>query len=655
MPLAGAMVELSSLDLRHLVQELSVLNDAYVDKAYQTGPKEFLIRLRHKERGRFDLVIRPGAWAALADEPPETPEQPSAFAMALRKRVANARVRRVRQHEFDRVLVFDMERGGDPFRLVAELFGQGNVIVVGSDDRIDLAWRTEKFRHRIVKKGEPFKFPPARPGPEDLTAADLAARAKASKRDLVRFLAVEAGLGGDLAEASIATAGLAKEQPAAQAPEEAFAKTIEALRDLLDRPPEPRLITGDGAPRFQGARLRPDEQPAQRFDTLSAAILAAAEAQADVEAEEADVDEEYERLLRQKEHQEQGIARLKEEAAEFEQAAETIYKRYQDFEGLLDRIRKAAKESGWNAFQAEATRGDAWPDVKAVDPAAKRVRIAWEGQTVEVDPEESVETNASAAFDQAKEVRAKIDGARKALKDTERLIRRREKHQAKRAKTEEKQEALSRRTFWFMAYRWCYTTEGLLMIAGRDAATNEKLVKKHMKSGDVYAHADVHGAPSTVLKTEGIDAGEESLEELCRFAATFSKAFNQFASTDAYWVKPEQVTKTPQSGEFVPKGAFIIRGTRHYRKDLPLEAGVGIVHLDDQGGLLAPGSEEGHRHLMAGPWVSVRAHARPALRVVRGDRKPSDVAKEISQRLGVPLDAVAAALPSASLTWEEAE
>lgn len=651
------MVELSSLDLRHLVQELSVLNDAFVDKAYQTGPKEFLIRLRHKERGRFNLVIRPGAWAALADEPPETPEQPSSLAMALRKRIANARVRRVRQHEFDRVLVFDLERGGDPFNLVAELFGQGNLVVVGGDGRIDLAWRNETFRHRVIRKGEPFKFPPARPGPENLTAAELAARAKASKRDLVRFLAVEAGLGGDLAESSLATADVAKDQPAAQTPDADFAKTLDALREILDRPPEPRLVAGDGVPRFQGSRLRPDEDEAQRFPTLSAAILAAAQAQADVEAEEEEVDEEHERLVRQKQHQEQGIQRLQEEAAEFEEAAEAIYKRYQDFEALLARIREAVAEHGWNTFQAEATRGDAWPEVKAVDPADKRVRIAWEGQTVEVDPAESVETNASAAFDQAKDVRTKIEGAREALADTQRLIRRRKKRQVTQEKTEAKQEALSRRTFWFMAYRWCYTTEGLLMIAGRDATTNEKLVKKHMKPGDVYAHADVHGAPSTVLKTEGVDPEqlEASLEELCRFAATFSKAFNQFASTDAYWVTPEQVTKTPRSGEFVPKGGFIIRGSRNYRKDLPLEAGVGIVHLDDQGGLLPPGTEEGHRQLMAGPWVSVKVHARPALRVVRGERKPSDVAKEISRRLGVPLDAVAAALPSASLRWEEPE
>ena len=78
--------------------------------------------------------------------------------VALRKRLANARVRRIRQHEFDRVIVFEMERGGESFRLVVEFFGKGNLILVDAQDTIDLAWRTETFAHRVIQRGQPFKF-----------------------------------------------------------------------------------------------------------------------------------------------------------------------------------------------------------------------------------------------------------------------------------------------------------------------------------------------------------------------------------------------------------------------------------------------------------------------------------------------------------------
>jgi hypothetical protein len=119
-------------------------------------------------------------------------------------------------------------------------------------------------------------------------------------------------------------------------------------------------------------------------------------------------------------------------------------------------------------------------------------------------------------------------------------------------------------------------------------------------------------------------------------------------------VTPEQVSKTPQAGEFVPKGAFIVRGRRTYHKDLPMEAGVGTVLLDNQGRLAVGPDAQGHRHVMGGPWIAVRAHCRDAVRVVRGDAKPSQAARTISERLGVPIDAVVAALPSANLAIAEA-
>ena len=76
----------------------------------------------------------------------------------------------------------------------------------------------------------------------------------------------------------------------------------------------------------------------------------------------------------------------------------------------------------------------------------------------------------------------------------------------------------------------------------------------------MYAHADLHGAPSTILK-DGQKAPDSDLREACNFALAQSKGWVA-ALTDgsAYWVYPDQVSKTPEAGEFVPRGAFIIRG-----------------------------------------------------------------------------------------------
>jgi Predicted RNA-binding protein homologous to eukaryotic snRNP len=55
-----------------------------------------------------------------------------------------------------------------------------------------------------------------------------------------------------------------------------------------------------------------------------------------------------------------------------------------------------------------------------------------------------------------------------------------------------------------------------------------------------------------------------------------------FTSQDVYWVEPDQVSKTPVSGEFVPKGAFIIRGHRNYIRGAKLEISIGIVEYDGE-------------------------------------------------------------------------
>src|SRR5439155_313571 len=105
------------------------------------------------------------------------------------------------------------------------------------------------------------------------------------------------------------------------------------------------------------------------------------------------------------------------------------------------------------------------------------------------------------------------------------------------------------------AYRWTFSADGLLILGGRDARTNDQLVKKHLKEGDRYAHADIHGAPSTVIK-DGARAPETTLREACEFALAYSKAWSAgLASGSAFWVLPEQVSKQAESGEFLPRGA----------------------------------------------------------------------------------------------------
>lgn len=634
------MVALSSLDVHVLAQELARVEDAVVDKVYQTGRDEYRLKLRKPRQGASHLLLRLGAFAALSPEAEDAPESPSQHAMALRKTLTGARLRRVEQHEFDRVLKFHLDVHGDPHTLVVELFGRGNLLLADAKQRLLFVHRAEAFAHRTLRRGETLKFPPPRVNPKILPRAEFDHLAASSARDLVRFLALDLGLGGELSEEVMHRAGLDKARPAKALPEADRERLWTALQQLLRSAARPGVARRDGTSR--PASLPFEGEAFDETATLSDAILRVAEEER--LGAPPPTDEERDRLDRQLRHQEEALVRLEQEADAWERRGHLVYERYEEVQRLLSALRSVWEREGprgaLRRLKAGRPEDAPWAaHVVRIDEANQRAFARIQNEEIPLDPRATVEKNAALSYDEAKRLRAKLDGAQTAVAETRRRLR---DHRSPAAAPARAPRAPKKR-FWFESFRWFYTSEGLLVVGGRDAASNEKLVKRHLKPGDLYVHADFHGAPSCILKTERDRPGPESLREACQFAATYSRAFARFASADAYWVQPEQVSKTPESGEYVPKGAFIVRGHRNHTSKLPLEAAVGLVRLNAEGRLGGP--EAPHARLMGGPESALRARPARYVLVRRGTLKASDAAKQLAPLFGVTVDEAQGVLP----------
>ena len=59
-----------------------------------------------------------------------------------------------------------------------------------------------------------------------------------------------------------------------------------------------------------------------------------------------------------------------------------------------------------------------------------------------------------------------------------------------------------RKPFWFEKFCWFVTSDNLLVVSGRDAQQNELLVKRYLRKEDLYVHADLHGAATTILRND---------------------------------------------------------------------------------------------------------------------------------------------------------
>jgi len=257
---------------------------------------------------------------------------------------------------------------------------------------------------------------------------------------------------------------------------------------------------------------------------------------------------------------------------------------------------------------------------------------------IEIDFSKSLEENASLYFEKGKKARAKAARIRKAIENTKKKLK---KETRKVAEKKEPAIYRKRKRSWFEKFHWFYSGDGFLAIGGRDAQSNETVVKKYMEEQDLYFHADIQGAPHCIVKTGGKSVPEQTKKEAARFAAAFSKAWpSGIASVDVYSVKPEQVSKKAPSGESMGTGAFMIYGKRTWYRKTPLSIALGI---DSEG------------RVISGPETAVKKHSKIAVALVQGSKKKSEIAKKLRElfgkpaTLGIHADEFIAVLPSGGL------
>jgi predicted ribosome quality control (RQC) complex YloA/Tae2 family protein len=135
-----------------------------------------------------------------------------------------------------------------------------------------------------------------------------------------------------------------------------------------------------------------------------------------------------------------------------------------------------------------------------------------------------------------------------------------------------------RKEYWFEKYNWTITSNGLIFICGKNIDQNEEIVKKYLDKNDIYVHGDFHGSPSGILKTNNNNQiSIKILEECGNFLLCMSRIWTEKGIERCYWVYENQVSKTPESGEYLVKGSFMIRGEKNYLSLNPLSLGITFV------------------------------------------------------------------------------
>ena len=704
---------MTGFDVRAVSLELDAWSGAYVKKAYMPHYEQIVLRINPKESEQFDLVIVRGQRVYTSKRDRPMPMTPPSFAMVLRKHLKNARLTKVEQVGFDRVLMFRFDTKNGQRSLSVELFRNGNVILMDENDVIIQPLTHASYSGRTIKKGEVYVPPPAAIDPYKLTLESLKEVFDESDRDLVSTLGGKINLGGIYANAVCEHAGF---EPNSATNDADVSVILNALKHFLETLNSSRtgylilkstqeydektldaMITMETLDAKATTTLRETAVEAtplllpshSGFHSYQCASLCSAidawkghhDANALARREQEKLDAaapgrghstEVEKLERRLKQQEQALSGFAKKIEKQQAIGHAIQEHWTHVETILQQAREAVEKQGWKPV-LKGLKENIWVDSGNAAERTMMVRLPDDdgqpGQAFTLYLDDSVHQNAQRYFEAARKQKDKTAGATNALEDTKVAFKRAQKKEAKQKASGRMQTVRRSKRLWFEQHRWSIISGGHLLVGGRDAKGNDSIVKKHLSGGDMYLHADIHGAPSCSLRaSQGFALVEEpygqlppgvpsyklvdklgderidddKLEEAATLALCWSRAWNGGgAHGTVFAVKPAQVSKSAQTGEYVGKGAFIVRGQRQWFKDLDVQIGIGLVAIN------------GVPLLMSGTVSSIKERCERYAILSPGQSKKEQLANRIYKATGLRTDDVLSVLPGSSDILED--
>jgi predicted ribosome quality control (RQC) complex YloA/Tae2 family protein len=604
-----------------------------IHNVYQITEKAFLLKIHPSN---LNLIVEPARRIHLTKFEVKTPPKPSQLCMELRKHIRSAKIVNIVQPNFERIVLIEIEREQKPQKIVIELLPRGNIILIDEHDKVIVSSHYIRMKDRNILRGQPLKLPPQR-GKNllEATPSEIRDLRKLGDIDTVRALAQMFGVSGTFAEEILQRARIDKSSSAANLSDdqiENISNTIVKLKELVSTSAQSPMIVLENQQMIDVTPFNLELYQAMEkktctsfndaideyFTTLSSSTV----------SEGREVAHADKRLQLQKrlDAQKRQLEEINESAKTLRNAGDLIFRHLQDIQSVIEivmngkRSKQPLNEIRNSLFKEKSDKTRFYPHVRKLTPNGDKITFAFEEREIELEVRVRPQDQAAAYYAKAKHLESKLLGLKTATKETELLLDKlasKELELKQHAKPERKLEKE-----WFEKFRWFDSSEGLLVLGGRDAGSNETLLKRHTNPEDLVMHAEAHGAPFVVMKTGGAQPTFETLQEAAQACVSYSRLWKEgIRSGDAYWVKPEQVTKSAPAGEYLTKGAFMIRGKRNYVRGVELALAVGLTLHNDKA------------LLMAGPPSAVKNKCSIYVQIRQGRGSPAEVAKRILIKL----------------------
>ena len=657
------MKSMSNVDIYTVSDELNnLLSGARVDKSFQPTNDIVVMRFHVPGTGRVDLVMQCGSRIHTTQYPLENPTTPPSFPMLLRKRIKGAHVESITQHNFDRVIKIRVKKDRY-YTIIVELFDKGNIILLDDENNIIQPLKRKQLSERDISSKREYVFPKERGiNPIEVTKEELSELFKNADSDAVRTLAMN-GLGSLYAEEIIQRANntveIDKNTPTSQLSDKQIAEIHNSMQELFDN-----LKDGSIKPQIVKKDSKEDVVPLDliKYDDFEKTFYNDFNEACDEfyskkvnstikNVKEAAWNKKVKKFEKRLNLQQETLDNFEKTIKESKHKGEVIYSNYPTIENIINVVNNAwsndysFKEIGKILKKAKK---DGMAEAQIYESIDKMgvLTLNISDTSFNINPKLTIPENAEIYYEKAKKAKRKTKGALIAIENTKKQLEDiKSKKDIAMENVSVPKKRIKKNLKWYEKHRWFISSDNTLVVGGRDANSNELIVKKYLDPNDIYLHADIHGASSVSIKLNGEELNENIIKESGEFAASFSSAWSMgFTTQDVYWVHPDQVTKTPESGEFLKKGSFVIRGHRNYIRSARVRLGIGIVDY------------EGKR-IMAGPVDALEAHCDNFVVLKPGFTKKEAIAKKILHKINeddlITLDDIIRVLPSGKCDIDE--
>ncbi|MCV0413250.1 ribosome rescue protein RqcH [Nitrosarchaeum sp.] len=560
---------LAGIELRYLVNQISdATQDYYVSNIYGVTKDSILFKLHHTEKpDLFMMLSTSGVWLTTVkiDQ-----MEPNRLLKRLRSDLLRLKIKKIEQIASERIAYFTFAGFDKEYVIVAEFFGEGNILLCNNEMKILALQHSIDVRHRKLGVGLVYTPPPlngldvikvTENDFEELKTSDLAA---------AKWLGRTLGLPKKYVEGIFEMSNVDSKCIGTNLTAEQIKKLYDTTKNIVTN-----VVTGKHEPviiRDEKTEIIPvrlgnlDNKCTvvnsfiEGLDTVFTENIV--EVGKSIQA--GGSDKKIKELETQLSEQEKAIDTVKEKSSHITNTANSLFEMISKGITSIEDIRAQEILSAHNA--------------KLIKEKGITL-ILIDDEKIKINTQSSLQSIASILFNEAKRKSAAIKSIEQIKINTQKKL---SKIQNK-AETEKDSVSFTeiRKKNWYERYRWFFTSDGILAIGGRDAPSNSAVVRKHLEKNDKIFHGDIFGSPFFILKNAD-NPPTASLNEVAHATVCFSRAWREgMYGVSAFWVNPEQVKKSAPSGQFLPKGSFTIEGQRNFVKISTLKLAVGIIPQGD--------------------------------------------------------------------------